>query len=514
MSWQAFPLSLLLAGTAWGVMDRTIATPNPIFAQTSTPATPSSQKIFYVNPSTGNDTGPGEAQAPFKTITRALEVAPANSVIQLAEGTYSNDSGEVFPLKLKPNVTLIGNPQTKGQNIRIVGGGGFISRTFAGQNITLLAADRSTISGITLTNPNFRGFGLWVESSSPTIEQSTFTGTSQDGVFVTGNSNPLIRQNYFVQNSGIGLSIHGTSSPQVQENIFQNTGYGINLGGNATPRIVSNRFTGNRSGIVTTENARPILRNNVIENNTQFGVVAISQARPDLGTSQEAGGNIFQGNRELDINAKATTQTIPAFGNQLSNRTQGKIDLQGVTAALEVVETMPRPVPLSARNTPVQGENSPSVRSPASLPPGPNNNPPLRSFEFGATNPTPAPNNNPPLRSFEFGATNPPASPPSQNLGSRRTLPSLSGNPSPNLPNLNANTGGNLVPSRRYRVIVEAATASQQARVRSIVPDAFRTTYQARPAMQAGIFSDRDKADQMVQFLTQSGFTARVEDLR
>lgn len=84
-------------------------------AQTSPPQkqihhtekTISQVNVLFVNPSVGNDKqGNGSESSPLKTITQALRVATPNTVIMLAKGTYSAEIGEVFPLILKPSVTM------------------------------------------------------------------------------------------------------------------------------------------------------------------------------------------------------------------------------------------------------------------------------------------------------------------------------------------------------------------------------------------------------------------------
>jgi phosphomannomutase len=74
-------------------------------------------------------------------------------VIQLAPGTYSEATGEQFPLKLSTGVELRGNGSSKGSGIVISGGGTFISPTFARQNIAILAANNAHVGGITLPTP-------------------------------------------------------------------------------------------------------------------------------------------------------------------------------------------------------------------------------------------------------------------------------------------------------------------------------------------------------------------------
>nr|WP_244919344.1 DUF1565 domain-containing protein [Nostoc commune] len=292
-----------------------------------------SQNVLFVNPNSGDDTGNGSESAPVKTITQALRLAKANTVIMLSTGTYSAETGEEFPLILKPGVSIQGNPSNQGKDIVIQGGGDYLSRSFGGQNIAIVGANQTLLTGVTVTNPNRRGYGLWVESSNPVIAENTFTGSTQDGISVCGNAAPTISKNSFDRNGANGITIAGNSSPQVKENIFHETGFGINIAQNATPVVIGNQIQNNRSGIVVQANARPILRNNIIQDNKEDGLVAIAQAMPDLGNASEPGGNQFQNNARYDINASAAKQVISAAGNNLvSSRITGKVDMNGTTA--------------------------------------------------------------------------------------------------------------------------------------------------------------------------------------
>lgn len=351
----------------------------PSLAPSLTPASlqlaqvPSSQSaaanLLFVNPTTGSDgQADGSQRSPFRTLTRALQVAPPSTVIMLAPGTYSADSGETFPLQLKPGVTLQGDPAVQGRGILIRGGGPFLSPTFASQNVTLLGANQAAITGVTVTNPNPRGYGLWVESSSPIVSQNTFSGSNHDGISITGDSAPVITNNLFVQNGANGMTVYGTSRPQIQNNVFERTGFGINVAQNAAPMIVGNQIRQNRDGVVLQANSRAVLQGNVIENNERDGLVAIALALPNLGTDAAPGNNTFRSNGRHDINATAANQMIPAFGNQIaSGRTAGQIVLSGsispasvapaVAAAPPVVasppvaaapQTVPQAVPQSA----------------------------------------------------------------------------------------------------------------------------------------------------------------------
>ncbi|VXD23563.1 conserved hypothetical protein [Planktothrix serta PCC 8927] len=298
--------------------------------QPITQASNRSNSVIYVSSTTGNDGGQGTQQSPLRTITKAVSMAQANTAIILAPGTYSSQSGEQFPIILHSNMMLQGNPNTKGKDVVINGGGFYTSRTFARQNIAVLGANGAKISGVTITNSNERGYGLWIESSSLIVTQNTFIGNTHDGISVVGMSAPIIQDNYFAQNGANGMTIYGNSRPEVRNNDFQNTGFGINIAQNAAPFVIGNRVFDNKDGVVIQANARPILRDNQIERNQRDGIVAIAQSLPDLGNTQEPGRNIIRNNGRYDLNNGTIGQQIQAYGNQLSAaKVFGAIALSG-----------------------------------------------------------------------------------------------------------------------------------------------------------------------------------------
>lgn len=310
----------------------------PAIAQTSSPTLtaqiPASARVVYVNPSQGSDSansGISEQNA-YRTITYALQQVGENTVIQLAPGSYTADTGEVFPLTLKPGVFLRGNESNKGQTALIVGSGVFISPTFARQNVTVLAANNSEILGVTITNPNTRGTGVWVESTNATIRNNTFTNNNREGVFVTGTGNPQIENNVFTRNLGNGVSIARAAKGTVRGNVFDNTGFGLTIGGTSTPTISNNRIVNNTDGVVVSESAQPVLRENEIENNTRDGVIAITNANPNLGTAESQGKNIIRNNGRYDVYNATRSNVIAAAGNDIDSRKiQGQVDFTATT---------------------------------------------------------------------------------------------------------------------------------------------------------------------------------------
>ncbi|MBE8967229.1 DUF1565 domain-containing protein [Nostocales cyanobacterium LEGE 12452] len=289
---------------------------------TLTAQAPATAAAIYVNPATGADrAGAGATSAaPYKSISFALSQAQPGAVIQLAPGNYNQESGETFPLLLKPGVTLRGDEATKGQAILITGGGFYTSRTFARQDITILADQDTTIAGVTVTNPNSRGTAVWVESTNPTIKNSTFTNSVREGVFVTGTGNPKIESNLFVQNKGNGISIARAAQGEIRNNLFQDTGFGLAIGGTSTPLVVENQIIENQDGLFISESAKPVLRKNVIQNNKRDGVVATVNALPDLGTNENPGGNLIRNNTRYDVNNATKTGQILAVGNDIDQK--------------------------------------------------------------------------------------------------------------------------------------------------------------------------------------------------
>jgi parallel beta-helix repeat protein len=331
----------------------------------------SNRQTLWVNPQTGNDANAdGSEQAPFRSLTWALQAARPQSVIQLAAGTYSSDSGEQFPILLKPDVTVQGNPDDLGQAVVIRGGGSYSSQSQGRQMVTLVGVNQAVLTGVTVTNPAVRGYGLWVEAGIPTVQSSTFTG-SNTGLIAVGSSAPVIKNNLFMLNRS-GLQIAGDARPQVHQNIFQRTGTGITIGETAAGQLVGNRISQNRDGVVIQDKARPILRGNQIEDSERDGIVVTAQAQPDLGTRRDPGQNQFLNSQQHDVNA-STSQTLSAVGNQITGQLAGNLDLTGQheriastpTPRTELIASLP---PVSAN--PALGGNVVSNKAATATPVG------------------------------------------------------------------------------------------------------------------------------------------------
>jgi parallel beta-helix repeat protein len=578
--------------------------------------------VLYVNPVTGNDsTGDGSDRAPFKTITQALQVAQPNSMIQLAPGTYSVETGEVFPIALRPRMTIQGNPDNRGQDVVIRGGGWFSGPSSARRSITILGgANYSTLSGVTITNPT--GFGIQVEFSNPTLTNNTFQGSKEGGIVVTGNSAPVIRNNFFYQNDGVGIRVQNTARPSVQDNIFEETGTAILVCDRAIPEIIGNRITRNKMAIVLQGQARPTLGNNSIENNEQNELISpastvmpssttatstipfgtqlpgatatptapVAKAEtpihlPSVSRSEPPTAAPAQPSRSADTPVPAKTTIVPA-----NSITAASFPVPGNAGHPTVSNSVPRsmqvvrlnsfsqpaaaeaPIPSSSGEIP---EATVVVKQAKSRSPVPA---PLPTAATASTLPTQAVTSRRSIRipvpatatgsESTFPTESPLASPSEQAAAipipvpppesgtvtptpARMLIPtpstpttprppaqavSILPVPSPDIPLGNisgmpkvyttgsaasvstkslaaapATSTGAIV---RYRVVVAATDGTQQAQVRSIVPEAFPISYKGKSMMQAGAFSDRSRADQLASTLISQGLAASVEEMK
>lgn len=564
-------------------------------------------QIIHIDPKNGNDkNGKGSQASPFKTITQALMIAKPKSLILLNDGVYNQQSGENFPLVIQNEVTIKGNPQLKGKNIKIEGNGFFVSNTAAGQNVTIVATNKAVgVMGVTVTNPHNRGYGIWIESANPLVKGNTLSRNGNTGISVNGNSQPTIIDNYFFNNMGNGISVYGTSKPRIEKNEFHRTGYGVSGLQNSTPTIINNTFLDNRIGVMLEAKSSAILRKNTITNSSEYGLMTISNANADLGRVNDAGGNVFRSNRQLDIKNSTSNQVITAFGNQIQGKTSGKIDLQGnativdsnsspynVTPSFASIPSKGRVIDITVstennsnsssnniNNREITQNQASNARKPrsnvnANVPPLPTKQPLTDVIRINgrATPPSPTssgkvisssrnlpapptvsepyrkreddfinidsnsantnsnvestrivnagkPSNSSILSSNSQSQSNIISSKPinpspkprySNSSQQRRSLADiLVFAPTPSNTSSSNNSGNSSYQtynsSSRHKVIVEVTSKAQESQVKSLYPDAFRTSYTGRSMLQVGVFSTQQRANQVLQSLRNVG---------
>lgn len=297
--------------------------------------------IVYVNPALGTDTSGGGTSetAPYRTLTYALKQAQPGTLIQLASGSYTQETGEIFPIIIKSGVILRGDESTFGKNVLISGGAASQTQTFRVQNISVQAEKDCQIRGVTITNPKSRGTALWIESTNPTVQNNTFIKSLREGIFVTGSAAPKIINNLFTENNANGISVAREAQGEIRNNVFQNTGFGMAIGDSSAPTVIGNQVMQNKDGIVISHTSRPVLRQNIIENNMRSGVVAISDAQPDLGTTTSPGNNIIRNNGQQDLYNVTSSENLISIGNQIGTTIRGKVGFPSAEAPVETIQT-------------------------------------------------------------------------------------------------------------------------------------------------------------------------------
>ncbi len=311
----------------------TVASLMPVYAQSLSSNSgvnaiaanpPAAKAQLFVNLSLGKDemSAGRDESAPFKTIAFALRQAQPGMTIQIAPGNYTQATGEVFPLVVPQGVTLQGNEFNQGSSTTITGGGFSSSSWWGSQNVTLWAKAESQIVGVSVTNPNSRGTGIWIESANVVVRGCAFSKSAREGVFVAGKASVTVENNLFFENSANGIALTGISTGMVRNNTFQKTGFGIAVSEKASPQLVNNRVLDNVDGIVVSHSATPQLRGNVVEGNKRDGLVAISDAKPDLGNAATPGRNTFRNNGRFAVYNATFKNALTAEGNDMTGNMQ------------------------------------------------------------------------------------------------------------------------------------------------------------------------------------------------
>ncbi len=290
------------------------------------------------------------------TLTQALGQAVPGTIIKVSPGSYTAQTGEKFPLIVPTGVTIIGDETTKGRAIIITGGGKFLSPTVAGQDVAMVAGKDTKVMGLTVSDPNKRGYSLWIEGSNAIIANNTLTGSNNDGMMITGASTAQINGNYFYKNNSDGLTVLSTATPIVQNNLFEETGFGINVDGKSAPQFINNIIRKCVDGVVVFGQAQPIFRGNRFEKNRRSGIAVGGQAKPDLGTATDPGKNVFVGNGLAQINnTPRSTEILLSYGNQYDRRLfLGRVKVEGTLVNVTPITKKPPAKKTKVKSKPIK----------------------------------------------------------------------------------------------------------------------------------------------------------------
>ncbi len=461
------------------------------------------------------------------TLTQALGQASMGTVIQVNPGSYTSETGEIFPLIVPPGVTVVGNESTKGEGIVISGGGKFLSPTVAGQSVAIVASKGSKISGLTVTNINKRGYGIWIEGGNALVTRNTLTGSNNDGIMVTGESTAVISNNYFYKNNSNGITILRTAQPQIKDNLFVATGFAINVDDKATPLVTDNIIRQCVDGAVVLNKARPIFRGNRFERNQRSAIAIADEAFPDIGTEADPGRNQFLGNGITDINnAKRSKEAVSAYGNQyLKQRNSGNVlaEIEPAMVPADVIREMeaasppppPKPAPVLVKGKPPGKTPGKTKSTPKPVPP-----------KILVKTPTPTPVKIEPKIEPKIEQKIEPKSAPSTPVVIAKVDPSPLNTPLPPPPTTlppppvevsatPVKDPGTATPSptpgmaSRYYVFVTEPNPDL-ARLKSLVSGTMPRTWEGKEVTQVGVFGTKKNADQLVETLIQQGFSAVV----
>lgn len=461
-----FGLGLL---TVLGYVPKAIAQPIPVPSpMQASESSDAAQQFLFVNSSSGDDAGQGMTQrSPFRTLTRAIQSVQSqdvhNTIIMLAAGTYTPDTGEVFPLIMPPGVMIQGDPSTKGQSIVIQGGGAFATATAGRQNVAIVGTGQ--IMGVTVSNPNPNGYAVWIEAGSPIIANNTFTGSNLAGVAIMGNSTPTLWGNVFSHNRA-GIVVAATAEPAIKDSLDQVEALAPAVSARSVVSVVPVV-----SAIPTQRNSRsaaaiapaiPTLRNQSSVTLIQMPPVAVAPMSPSarLGSAPPTRSEVYQSSRS----ARPAPVIIPVPAPQVVERQRD----------LPVSRSISIPVPPPE----ARAASSPSFTAP-------------------------------PAASVQSNLLRVPAEPPIGNVGDLPIV-NVSRNP---LQYREASTRQSAaVRGLRYRVVVAAGRRTEQ-QVRSLFPGAFTTYSDGKAVLQVGAFGDRTNAEEAAQILDSNGLNGTIEAL-
>lgn len=300
---------------------------------------------IIVSAATGsNATATGTCIAPYQTIYEAVSASQAGDVIWVAPGRYDEALGEVFPLMIPTDVTLVGDVANKGMGLTqtLIYGSGVVGSTPFAASIALSGGAR--VSGFVVGHDWINmGFGVYVEDSSnnaATVSQNTFPNTIYGGVALAGQGNTLVENN-LLNASSYGVFQGTAIAATIQDNVFQGPALEINIGTgnplvrrnefrsgvqvgiqvvNGVPRIESNTFVSAgypTYGAIYFMNGGGSMRGNSFSlgSGPAIRVATGNPNVPDLGTSaSDPGQNTFGGAGAVSIRHDADTSVF-AVGN-------------------------------------------------------------------------------------------------------------------------------------------------------------------------------------------------------
>ncbi len=211
--------------------------------------------------------GPGDTWAnAYHTVTAAIAASVAGDEIWVA-GDASHPY--VKSSTLKDGVGLyggfVGGETTRDQrdwktNVTILDGGGWSDHVV---DAPTGATATTVLDGFTIRNGKY---GIYCDSSSPTITNNTIAGNEYHGIYCRSSSSPSITNNTISGNAGTGIDCY-SSSPSITNNTISGNGTGIDCEYSSSPSITNNTISGNAGTGIDCYSSSPSITNNTISGN-------------------------------------------------------------------------------------------------------------------------------------------------------------------------------------------------------------------------------------------------------
>ncbi|TVQ16919.1 MAG: DUF1565 domain-containing protein [Leptolyngbya sp. DLM2.Bin15] len=487
LRWALLPIAAGLLSSGGAIAQPLPETAPVTLAQASSPA---STHLLFVDPRLGRDSQDGlSGRSPLRTITRALELAESNSVIMLAPGVYSADSGETFPLEVNRQITLQGNPGLYGQGIVIQGSAQGSATGGDRPAATVILSEQAALVGVSVTQPQTDGYSVWVADGTPLVMNNSLSPAQS--MHVAQASQPTLQNNRMV------------AAPRAADPTPVTTPASQTASQAAAPPSmpsvpVQPAPPPAARPVETTSPLPRVEPNHSIA--TSIPPVA-TPARPTAAPEPAA----------IAIPVQSPPAAVePSNWDSPSVQLNGILSRQGSTIGYQLEETaedaveIPVILPQSgAAVSSLESRQDPSwTVSPGSLNPRPQQAPiniPVSPPPVQSAAPSQAAA---PTRSSDVLPV-PSMDIPVGNVGGLARVPVAGGT------SYAAVSSGS---SRaQYRVLVEASQAATRTRIQSLVPGAFSTVVNGQTMMQAGAFSDRANAQELVDLLISYGFQASLE---
>lgn len=268
-------------------------------------------------------------------------------------------------------------------------------------------------------------------------------------------------------------------------------------------------FSGDRTALNSTDNASTVAT--LPATNSDRASVSDMPSATSTRLNRNLSNTSSQGknqNRELTFTAEnssaSTSQPLPtSLSSPRVSPPPSSRRLPSVFSSPLPASSTSRPLPSSLssdRNPPTTNASSGGSNT---LPPPPS----IPSGQLPQTNSselTPPPSSN---------AQIVPAPSSTARASSQKTLSdviAVSPRPLPGTSSSNTASSDVAMSAQNYRVLIQASNSSQQDKLKSRYPEAFRTIYQGRSMWQIGVFNHRDNADQALQSAKELGLDGTI----